>query len=238
MEFFGSLRKGLKWDVLCSQSFNCEVKIKVTHWPELRNVCRNPPSLSHANVFYAMLKLKLQPTMKLGPPPPFGLRAKRTEDAGTSSEDDGLPRSPPEMSLLHGKLNSGTTTRVSSSNVDKKSVFNDLFYLCVEGRQNKLFGLLYVSLLYLWAIQKSVSQNGKMLSLWVNSYLESLFLLKYKYHPRKCRSGKERMCFRACMVMLGFFKDYRELPGIKKRMKNLYSPLNVLIREFSSSMFF
>ncbi|KFP58123.1 Uncharacterized protein KIAA1211-like, partial [Cathartes aura] len=61
------------------------------------------------------LQLKLQPTMKLGPPPPFGLHAKRTEDAGTSSEDDGLPRSPPEMSLLHENLNSATT-RVSSSN--------------------------------------------------------------------------------------------------------------------------
>ncbi|KFQ11969.1 Uncharacterized protein KIAA1211-like, partial [Haliaeetus albicilla] len=65
------------------------------------------------------LQLKLQPTMKLGPPPLFGLHAKRTEDAGTSSEDDGLPRSPPEMSLLHENLNSGTTTRVSSSSVDK-----------------------------------------------------------------------------------------------------------------------
>ncbi|KFW93361.1 Uncharacterized protein KIAA1211-like, partial [Phalacrocorax carbo] len=65
------------------------------------------------------LQLKLQPTMKMGPPPPFGLHAKRTEDAGTSSEDDGLPRSPPEMSLLHENLNSDTTTRVSSSGVDK-----------------------------------------------------------------------------------------------------------------------
>ncbi|KFQ19476.1 Uncharacterized protein KIAA1211-like, partial [Merops nubicus] len=64
------------------------------------------------------LQLKLQPTMKLGPPPPFGLHAKRTEDAGTSSEDDGLPRSPPEMSSLHGNLNSDST-RVSSSSVDK-----------------------------------------------------------------------------------------------------------------------
>ncbi|KAM6286261.1 CRACD-like protein isoform 4-T4 [Spheniscus humboldti] len=61
------------------------------------------------------LQLKLQPTMKLGPPPPFGLYAKRTEDAGTSSEDDGLPRSPPEMSLLHENLNSDTTTRFSDS---------------------------------------------------------------------------------------------------------------------------
>ncbi|XP_027530686.1 uncharacterized protein KIAA1211-like homolog isoform X2 [Neopelma chrysocephalum] len=61
------------------------------------------------------LQLKLQPTMKLGPPPPFGLHAKRTEDAGTSSEDDGLPRSPPEMSLLHESLNSGTRTRFFDS---------------------------------------------------------------------------------------------------------------------------
>ncbi|XP_030331693.1 uncharacterized protein KIAA1211-like homolog isoform X3 [Strigops habroptila] len=59
------------------------------------------------------LQLKLQPTMKLGPPPPFRLHAKRTEDAGTSSEDDGLPRSPPEMSLLHENLNSGIRTRFS-----------------------------------------------------------------------------------------------------------------------------
>ncbi|KFP78504.1 Uncharacterized protein KIAA1211-like, partial [Acanthisitta chloris] len=65
------------------------------------------------------LQLKLQPTIKLGPPPPFGLRAKRTEDAGTSSEDDGLPRSPPEMSLLHENLNSGTRTRVSPFSADK-----------------------------------------------------------------------------------------------------------------------
>ncbi|XP_054245681.1 CRACD-like protein [Indicator indicator] len=61
------------------------------------------------------LQLKLQPTMKFGPPPPFGFHAKRTEDAGTSSEDDGLPRSPPEMSLLHRNLNSGTAARFSDS---------------------------------------------------------------------------------------------------------------------------
>ncbi|XP_035171473.1 CRACD-like protein isoform X1 [Oxyura jamaicensis] len=61
------------------------------------------------------LQMKLQPTMKLGPPPPFGFHAKRTEDAGTSSEDDGLPRSPPEMSVLHEVISSGTTTRFSDS---------------------------------------------------------------------------------------------------------------------------
>lgn len=74
-----------------------------------------------------MLKLKLQPTMKLGPPPPFGLHAKRTEDAGTSSEDDGLPRSLPEMSLLHESLNLGTRTRVSSSSVDKNKCLMTCF---------------------------------------------------------------------------------------------------------------
>ncbi|XP_044144000.1 CRACD-like protein [Bufo gargarizans] len=46
------------------------------------------------------LQLKLQSNIKVGPPP-FGLLSKRSDDAGTSSEDDGLPRSPPEMSLTH-----------------------------------------------------------------------------------------------------------------------------------------
>uniref|UniRef100_A0A8C4VG69 CRACD like n=1 Tax=Gopherus evgoodei TaxID=1825980 RepID=A0A8C4VG69_9SAUR len=54
------------------------------------------------------LQLKLQHSMKLGPPPPFGIHAKRIDDAGTSSEDDGLPRSPPEISLLHEILSSST----------------------------------------------------------------------------------------------------------------------------------
>lgn len=45
-------------------------------------------------------QLKLQSNIKVGPPP-FGLLSKRSEDAGASSEDDGLPRSPPEMSLIH-----------------------------------------------------------------------------------------------------------------------------------------
>ncbi|XP_039376648.1 CRACD-like protein isoform X2 [Mauremys reevesii] len=60
------------------------------------------------------LQLKLQHSMKLRPPPPFGIHAKRIDDAGTSSEDDGLPRSPPEISLLHEILSSSTATRVTS----------------------------------------------------------------------------------------------------------------------------
>ncbi|XP_072788603.1 CRACD-like protein isoform X4 [Taeniopygia guttata] len=72
------------------------------------------------------LQLKLQPTMKLGPPPPFGLHAKRTEDTGTSSEDDGLPRSPPEMSLLHESLSSGMRTRVTLSSSRSRSTDSQL----------------------------------------------------------------------------------------------------------------
>ncbi|KAG8586810.1 hypothetical protein GDO81_005487 [Engystomops pustulosus] len=49
------------------------------------------------------LQLKLQSNIKVGPPP-FGLLNKRSEDAGASSEDDGLPRSPPEMSLLQDAI--------------------------------------------------------------------------------------------------------------------------------------
>ncbi|XP_076689198.1 CRACD-like protein isoform X2 [Callospermophilus lateralis] len=59
------------------------------------------------------LQLKIQCHVKMGPPPPpGGLPAKRAEDTGMSSEDDGLPRSPPEMSLLHD-VGPGMTIKVS-----------------------------------------------------------------------------------------------------------------------------
>ncbi|KAG8504874.1 hypothetical protein J0S82_008396 [Galemys pyrenaicus] len=59
------------------------------------------------------LQLKIQCNVKMGPPPPPGaLPAKRGDDTGMSSEDDGLPRSPPEMSLLHD-VRAGTTIKVS-----------------------------------------------------------------------------------------------------------------------------
>lgn len=58
------------------------------------------------------LQLKIQCNVKMGPPPPPGsLPTKRGDDAGMSSEDDGLPRSPPEMSLLHD-IGSSTTIKV------------------------------------------------------------------------------------------------------------------------------
>ncbi|KAL8190147.1 UNVERIFIED_CONTAM: hypothetical protein K2H54_041532, partial [Gekko kuhli] len=52
--------------------------------------------------------LKLQQNWKFGRSSPFGTPSKRMDDAGMSSEDDGLPRSPPEMSLLQEILNSKT----------------------------------------------------------------------------------------------------------------------------------
>ncbi|XP_060089828.1 CRACD-like protein isoform X2 [Heteronotia binoei] len=54
------------------------------------------------------LQLKLQQNWKFGRSSPFGTPSKRMDDAGMSSEDDGLPRSPPEMSLLQEILNSKT----------------------------------------------------------------------------------------------------------------------------------
>ncbi|XP_059819893.1 CRACD-like protein isoform X1 [Hypanus sabinus] len=49
------------------------------------------------------LQLKVQQNIKLGPPPK-STPAKRIEDTGASSEDDGLPRSPPESSPIHEAL--------------------------------------------------------------------------------------------------------------------------------------
>ncbi|XP_055972654.1 CRACD-like protein [Sorex fumeus] len=58
------------------------------------------------------LQLKIQCNVKMGPPPPGGLPVKRGDDTGMSSEDDGLPRSPPEISLLQ-EVGPSTTIKVS-----------------------------------------------------------------------------------------------------------------------------
>ncbi|XP_069747956.1 CRACD-like protein isoform X3 [Narcine bancroftii] len=49
------------------------------------------------------LQLKVQQNIKPGPPPKL-IPSKRMEDTGASSEDDGLPRSPPESSPIHEAL--------------------------------------------------------------------------------------------------------------------------------------
>ncbi|KAJ7319691.1 hypothetical protein JRQ81_019202 [Phrynocephalus forsythii] len=53
------------------------------------------------------LQLKLHQNWKSGLPYAFGTPSKR-DDPGMNSEDDGLPRSPPESSLLQEILNSNT----------------------------------------------------------------------------------------------------------------------------------
>ncbi|XP_030304854.1 acrosomal protein KIAA1210 homolog [Calypte anna] len=49
------------------------------------------------------LQLQLQQNIRLGSPPLL-ITGKKLEDAGAVSEDDGLPRSPPEISTLHEVL--------------------------------------------------------------------------------------------------------------------------------------
>ncbi|XP_071614281.1 acrosomal protein KIAA1210 homolog isoform X2 [Heliangelus exortis] len=49
------------------------------------------------------LQLQLQQNIRLGSPPVV-ITGKKLEDAGAVSEDDGLPRSPPEISTLHEVL--------------------------------------------------------------------------------------------------------------------------------------
>ncbi|XP_076839248.1 uncharacterized protein cracdlb isoform X2 [Brachyhypopomus gauderio] len=51
----------------------------------------------HSKIKALQLKLQQQ-NMRLGPPP-LRIPTKRIEDSGTTSEDDGLPCSPPEISL-------------------------------------------------------------------------------------------------------------------------------------------
>ncbi|KAM9274116.1 acrosomal protein KIAA1210 homolog isoform 2-T2 [Morus bassanus] len=49
------------------------------------------------------LQLQLEQNIRLGSPP-LVITGKKLEDAGAVSEDDGLPRSPPEISTLHEVL--------------------------------------------------------------------------------------------------------------------------------------
>lgn len=66
----------------------------------------------------------------MGPPPPGGLPIKRAEETGMSSEDDGLPRSPPEMSLLH---DAGPGTTIKASAVCALEYFHPYLTLSIAG---------------------------------------------------------------------------------------------------------
>ncbi|XP_023664177.1 uncharacterized protein cracdla isoform X2 [Paramormyrops kingsleyae] len=73
----------------------------------LTNQSEAPPEperiLSQENVHGKIraLQMKLQQNIRLGPPPML-IPTKRTDDTGASSEDDGLPHSPPDVSLHEG----------------------------------------------------------------------------------------------------------------------------------------
>ncbi|XP_030594861.1 cancer-related regulator of actin dynamics isoform X2 [Archocentrus centrarchus] len=62
------------------------------------------------------LQLQLKQAIKLGSPPSL-MCVKRTEDAGTMSEDDGLPCSPPEYTTLHTALAQGNSS-ISLEGID------------------------------------------------------------------------------------------------------------------------
>ncbi|XP_054851731.1 acrosomal protein KIAA1210 homolog isoform X2 [Eublepharis macularius] len=64
------------------------------------------------------LQLQFQHTLQLRSPP-LVIASKKTEDAGAISEDDGLPRSPPEISTLHNVLTCSTSK--SSNPVQRHS---------------------------------------------------------------------------------------------------------------------
>ncbi|XP_018425539.1 PREDICTED: uncharacterized protein KIAA1210 homolog [Nanorana parkeri] len=60
------------------------------------------------------LQLQLQQNIRIGSPPQ-GIVNKKLEDSGALSEDDGLPRSPPEITSLHEilALSSGKTSGIA-----------------------------------------------------------------------------------------------------------------------------
>ncbi|XP_078145226.1 uncharacterized protein LOC139933150 isoform X2 [Centroberyx gerrardi] len=63
------------------------------------------------------LQLQLKQAIRLGSPPSL-MCVKRMEDAGTTSEDDGLPCSPPEYSTLHTVLNQAQRSSLSLEGTD------------------------------------------------------------------------------------------------------------------------
>nr|XP_015218982.1 PREDICTED: uncharacterized protein KIAA1211-like homolog isoform X3 [Lepisosteus oculatus] len=80
--------------------------------PEASQVPPAPSRVSSQENVHGRIKalqLKLQQNIRLGPPP-LVTPSRRAEDTGASSEDDGLPRSPPEISSVHEGLARFTDT--------------------------------------------------------------------------------------------------------------------------------
>nr|XP_033802303.1 acrosomal protein KIAA1210-like isoform X3 [Geotrypetes seraphini] len=80
--------------------------------PALENEAGNRLSQENIAGNVKALQLQLKQNIRVGSPPQLIMSGK-SEDVGTVSEDDGLPRSPPEISTLQEILTS-TSSKVSS----------------------------------------------------------------------------------------------------------------------------
>ncbi|XP_068107173.1 acrosomal protein KIAA1210 homolog isoform X2 [Hyperolius riggenbachi] len=67
---------------------------------EMENSTKEDTSQENTPGKVKALQLQLQQNIRIGSPPQ-GIVHKKLEDSGTLSEDDGLPRSPPEITSLH-----------------------------------------------------------------------------------------------------------------------------------------
>ncbi|XP_072287620.1 CRACD-like protein [Pyxicephalus adspersus] len=81
---------------------------------EMENSTKEDTSQENTPGKVKALQLQLQQNIRIGSPPQ-GIIHKKLEDSGALSEDDGLPRSPPEITSLHEilALSSGKTSGIS-----------------------------------------------------------------------------------------------------------------------------
>ncbi|XP_051008728.1 CRACD-like protein [Acomys russatus] len=153
------------------------------------------------------LQLKIQCNVKMGPPPPGGIPIKRTEETGMSSEDDGLPRSPPETSLLHD-VGPGTNIKILVSSSGPQSPDHTSSNAPVSSR----------TLLVSQTPSVDFSQPPEFSSCLDNSAAKHKLLVK----PRNQRSSKmRRLSSRAQSESLSDLswtleeEDYEEKPSLQ-----------------------
>ncbi|XP_073455411.1 acrosomal protein KIAA1210 homolog isoform X3 [Aquarana catesbeiana] len=81
---------------------------------EVENSTKEDTSQENTPGKVKALQLQLQQNIRIGSPPQ-GILHKKLEDSGALSEDDGLPRSPPEITSLHEilALSSGKTPGIA-----------------------------------------------------------------------------------------------------------------------------
>lgn len=83
-------------------------------------------------------QLQLQQNLQLGSPS-LVIAKKKAEDAGAVSEDDGLPRSPPEIATLHDILTSSTSkVCVLSACPGELLTARKIWFPCILARRKNL----------------------------------------------------------------------------------------------------